>query len=435
MKSRRGLSSVVGAVFAVIALSSTVGYVTYSMNVLDKYNQSILTTNAIALDRNKEQIQVMRVTIDNSKFNITANNAGNIPIHLTTLWVTDPAATPPVSKYAINYNLAPGQSQIKIGQNPAISANLNDAYDLKLITDRGNVKEFTVDSAGTAPLNIQLLAIPASVVSGFKTELVMIVNNNGSSTLTNISPSPLPAPNGTATCSAGSVNPSKYDTLSPGSIAVFTWDVTVKGGGSGGQACSYVLTQPLVNGYAQTVKATITASPVQFTSTNLAAETGVLTINYTSFRWAQGSGWNMGWDIPGAPGNPLVTAISMNLTNNNSTMDYWIESHTQLYFQRTSSGNVQRLYIMNSTDANGHTGTSFSCPIVGNYYYCLKIPAGKSVTIFFGAQTINQNNMQNLGAADSYMMQLLLYGKFATAKTANGTPYAQDIPFYALLVT
>ena len=438
MRSRRALSSVVGTVFAIIALSTTVGYITYSMNVLDKYNQSILTTNANAVDRSKEQLQITRVTIDNNRFNITAIDTGNIPIHLTRLWVTNTTDPGKVFRYNINYNLTSSTPQLKIGQSTPLVAKTNQAYDLKLITERGNVKEFTVNSPGTAPLNIQLFALPASVVSGFKTELVMIVTNNGSSILTNVSPNILPSSNGTALCAAGTVSPSSYNSLAPGGTAIFKWDVTATSGGLGSQACSYVLTQPLQNGYSQTVKATITVSPIQFSSTNLSANTGVMTINYTSFRWEQGNGWKKGWAFPAAPGNQpnnqQNTGFSMNVTNNNSTMDFYIDNHTQSYFSNTNTGSNLQLFIVNKTDAFNNTLVPYTCPSKPSNY-CVVIPAGKTVPLYFGVKTLQGSDMTNLGTANTYMMQLLLYGKFAPSKNVAGTEYAQDIPFIAILAT
>jgi hypothetical protein len=256
--------------------------------------------------------------------------------------------------------------------------------------------------------------------------------------LTNIAPAFLPAPNGTASCSAGSVSPASYNTLLPGSIAIFKWDVTVTGGGLGSQACSYVLTQPLQNGYSQTVKATITVSPVSFTSTNLSANTGIMTINYTTFRWEQGNGWKPGWAFPAAPGNQpnnqQNTGFSMEITNNNSTMDFYVDNHTQSYFSNTNTGSNLQLFIVNKTDAFNNSLKPYTCPNVGSNY-CLSIPAGKSVTLYFGVKTLQKSDMTNLGTANTYMMQLLLYGKFATSKNAAGTEYAQDIPFIAILAT
>ena len=66
MKSRRGISSVVGAVFAIIALGTTVGYITYSMTTLDNYNQTVLAKNQQLTDIANEKFQLSSATFVNN---------------------------------------------------------------------------------------------------------------------------------------------------------------------------------------------------------------------------------------------------------------------------------------------------------------------------------------------------------------------------------
>src|SRR5437867_8198101 len=93
MKSRRGISSVVGAVFAIIALSTVIGYITYSMNVLDNYNQSVLIKTQQMIDNANEKFQVTSVSYVNNKFSIIVNNTGSLPINFTKIWITNKTAT------------------------------------------------------------------------------------------------------------------------------------------------------------------------------------------------------------------------------------------------------------------------------------------------------------------------------------------------------
>ena len=433
MKSRKALSSIVGTVFAIIALSTTVGYITYSMNVLDKYNQSILVTNANALDRNKEQIQVTRVSIDNNKFNITANDNGNLPVHLTRFWVTNTTDVNKVFKYDIDYNLAPGQSQIKIGQNLPVYAKTNQAYDLKLITDRGNVKEFTLNSVGTSPLNIQLLALPPSVPSGFKTQLVMTVTNNGTGTLTNLVPVLTPNGSPTATCIPDPVSsPSKYDTLTPGGTAIFSWAVSATGT-QDGQTCKFGA--QLQNGYNKNFgNATITVTTVKLSSTDYAANAGVITIDYTSFRWAQnGNGWSTGWSPPSG----TKTAFSVLLSNNNSTnggTSLWLSQHALLIFFHASSTNSGTpFWIVGSVNANANPVSVTSYPSsCANGDFCQSIPYKVPTMMYFSASADNGGTTPNTfpQSDDQYIGFIVLLGKFSNNQYgAGGSMYGQTIPF------
>ena len=437
MKSRRAISSVVGTVFAIIALSTTVGYITYSMNVLDKYNQSILTTNANALDRSKEQIQVTRVTMDNNKFNITANNIGNIPIHITRLWVTNTTDVGKVFRYNIDYNLTPGQSQIKIGQSLPIYAKTNQAYDLKLITDRGNVKEFYVNSVGTAPVNIQLLAFPSYIPSGFTTQLVMIVTNNGTGTLTNIIPATPTNTGGTADwCGTpGPATPTKFDTLQPGSTATFTWNVMIKGGVTG-ETCTY--RAQLQNGFTGNyADATITIKEISFTSTTLAQNSGILTLNYTTLRWSTGNGWNTGWEPPGGSG----VAFYLNMTNNNQTLgsNFYISKNSLLFTSPTAGGASSQPYYIVQNVTSTLSGTAYQCTGPPSNDFCLSVPPGGTVRLQFyatkpGAGT--QQSSSNLPSPGTALgLNLIIFGKYATCQSCPGSEYGQLLPYNGILTS
>jgi len=446
MKSRRALSTVVGAVFAIIALTSTVTYVSYSMGILDNYNQSVLTKNQQLSDVNKERFQISSVTVPNNKFNITVVNTGSVPINFTKIWLqnTTTAATRDwVRSYVPTHNfVAPGGILTNIGQSiNVISAN---SYNVKLVTSRGNTQQFVMNSPSAAPLNIQLLAFPPSVSSGFNSQLTMIVTNNGSSTLTNILPNDLPTTSpglqGSATCVASSVSPSKYDTLAPGSTAIFTWSVTATGNYDG-DSCTYILTTPLKNGYAQTVQTKITVSKITFSDTLLAANTGVLTIDYTSWKYTQGSGWKTFWSMPHATG----TAFALNLTNNDPTKTFYISNKTALAIALSNSnanGAKTAAYILYNATSTG-AFTKYTCPGSPNYDYCVAIPPHKSFVISIGGDNIGTGASNSLqptpnptgGGTGPCTAFLLLYGKFDTSPNGNGAFYAQNVPFIAVFLT
>ncbi|MBI1829169.1 MAG: hypothetical protein HY222_07395 [Thaumarchaeota archaeon] len=438
MRTRKALSTVIGAVFAIIALTTTVTYISYSMGILDNYNQSVLVKNQQLSDINTEKFQISSVTVSNSKINITVTNTGNLPIKFTKIWVqnTTTAATSTswVNSYVPTNNfVAPGGTLTNIGQNIPVSINSANSYNVKLVTSRGNTQQITLNSANAAPLNIQLFAAPAAVVSGFKTELIMIVTNNGSATLTNVTPAPLPAPTGAASCNAGSVSPSSYKTMSPGSTAIFKWDVTTTMVGSGVLTCTYTLTQPLQNGYSQTVQATIAVQPITFTETLLAQNTGIMTLNYSTFRFTQSGGtysgtWFTGWNFTAS----RDTGFKINMTNNNSTSDFYVSSYSQIYFSRTGGSNTGTFYIVNAVIPGNPIGLTAYCGGSGDW--CLRISSGQTVTLYFGAYKDREGTTKgNLNQGDTYLTNLLLYGKFATSQNGAGTKYAQSLPYIAWL--
>lgn len=438
MKSRRALSTVVGAVFAIIALTSTVTYVSYSMGILDNYNQSVLTKNQQLSDVNKEKFQISSVTVpSNGRLNMTIVNTGSLPINFTKIWIQNTSASDWVHSYTpTNSFVVPGGTLKKIGQDIPVSINSLNSYNIKIVTNRGNSQQVDVNSANTYPINIQLMALPPSISSGFKTELVMTVTNNGTGTLTNLVPILTPNGSPTATCTPDPVSPAKYDTLAPGNTAIFSWSVMASGT-QDGQTCNFGA--QLRNGYAKNFgNATITVTTVKLANTDYAANAGVITIDYTSFRWTQnGNGWSTGW----SPGSGPKTAFSVQLANNNSTnggTSLWLSEHALLIFFHASSTNSGTpFWIVGTVNQNAKpdvTVTSYpsSC---ANGDYCLSIPYKTPTTVYFSASADNGGSTPNTfpQSNDQYIGFIVLLGKFSNNQYgAGGSMYGQTIPFIAV---
>jgi len=438
MRSRRAVASVVGMVFAIIALTTTITYISYSMGILNNYNQSVLVKNQQLTDVDKEKFQISSVTVpSNGNLNTTVVNTGSLPIQFTKMWVQDTSVTDSVKSYVpINNIVAPGGVLTNLGQTPPITIIPTDSYNIKLVTSRGNTQQFTMNSASGAPLNIQLLFFPATVAGGFNTTLTMIVTNNSTSMLANIIPSSLPSPiytgSGTTQCTAGAVSPSKYSTLAPGSTAVFTWNVKISG--AGGDTCTFKLSKPLQNGYPQPVQATATITVVQLSTSNYAVYAGTLTMNYTDFQYTEGANWNNGWQVPST--NPI--AFSVKITNNNATSDFYISKQSFFWMMDTSNGNGvnnQAFYIINSVNLSTPINLNAYCG-GGNGDNCLAIQHGGGfATVYFGATGAGEGgtNTAKLQSQHGYDGFLLFYGKFVNAQNGNTIQYGQNLPFVAVL--
>ena len=437
MKSRRAVASVVGMVFAIIALTTTVTYISYSMGILNNYNQSVLVKNQQLTDVDKEKFQISSVTVpSNGNLNATVVNTGSLPIQFTKMWVQDTSVTDSVNSYIPTNNIvSPGGVLTNLGQTPPITIIPTDSYNIKLVTSRGNTQQFTMNSASSAPLNIQLLFFPATVAGGFNTTLTMIVTNNSTSMLANIIPSSLPSPiytgSGTAQCKAGAVSPSKYSTLAPGSTAVFTWNVKVSG--EGGDTCTFKLNKPLQNGYPQPVQATATLTVVQLSSSNYAIYAGTLTMNYTNFQYTEGGSWNNGWSIKGGPS----VAYSVKITNNNATSDFYLSQQSFFWFADTFNGQGQNhnaWYIVNSVNLSPLTINPYCAAKTD---YCLMIPhGGGSITVYFGDSGAESGGTPPaLNSGHGYAGFLMLFGKFTNPQNGNTVQYGQNLPFVGVLAT
>ncbi|MBS3922226.1 MAG: hypothetical protein KGZ37_03660 [Nitrosarchaeum sp.] len=222
MRYRRGLSTVVGAVFFIIATTTVVTYITYSMNSIDNFSQSVIVSESQNIDRGRESITISQVGIVNNKFNMTVTNTGSLPVKLTRLWVTNQDGVTSDQKADLNIQLNPGQQQYNIGQSTAITAESTASYNLKVVTERGNISTFQV-SPNTST-RIQLIT-PGTVAPNTDFKIISLITNNSTTpnNIANLTPTMLS--NVTLTLVDGP-NPANIDALPQGSTAAFTWTYT-----------------------------------------------------------------------------------------------------------------------------------------------------------------------------------------------------------------
>jgi len=187
MKMRRGLSTLVGTVFFVIALSSVVAYVSYSMNSIENFAQSILVNDAQSIDRLKEDIEITTVTLtDTNKFNMTVLNKGPIPTKLVRLWVTDQSSNPIThQREDLSVLINPGEQKQNIATNLGITATPTDSYTLKAVTERGNTASFVLSTDTSTIID---LIVPAQVLPLQKIYVTALIKNNSTtpSTIANL---------------------------------------------------------------------------------------------------------------------------------------------------------------------------------------------------------------------------------------------------------
>jgi len=114
MKKRRGLSSVIGMIFLVIVLSSTIGYFTYGVNLIEQLNDEVIIKAMEMQDLAKEKFEISNVKIDGGKFNLTIHNTGELPINFTRIWVNNVTdSTWPLQNFTVNKNCNPKTNYYK----------------------------------------------------------------------------------------------------------------------------------------------------------------------------------------------------------------------------------------------------------------------------------------------------------------------------------
>jgi len=222
MRKRRGLSTVVGVVFFVIAITTTITYVSYSMNSISDFSQSVIVLQSENTNRGNEQIEITSVTIDGGKFNITVVNTGSLAANLTRLWVSNESLSPPThEKGNLNQIVNFGDSVSNIGQNLGISASTTEAYTLKVVTGRGNFASHQVFN--NPQTLITLISPGASLPDKFLTVTGVYVNNSTvSNTITDLTPT-INLESGSPSLQPGYPKPSLIKSLSTNDVELVTW--------------------------------------------------------------------------------------------------------------------------------------------------------------------------------------------------------------------
>ena len=237
MRNRRGLSSIVGAVFFVIAMTVAIGYISFSMDTLDQFAQTVIVKAAVKEDKSNEKFEVSKVAIENNAFDITVTNEGQIPLKITRLWVEDVTSGVSVEdaipkSCSIQKQLGPQQAAIVNTQScPTIIVSDTSSYKMKFVTERGKIEEFSVNFVGSEPIDLQILVLPNTVPSEFTTTVLFVVKNNMSSNniLTNIVPNLSTSVGGASANLLSGPDPPQYDTLAKGETAIFKWIFTMEG--------------------------------------------------------------------------------------------------------------------------------------------------------------------------------------------------------------
>lgn len=237
MRKHRGLSAVVGTVFLVAVVIGALSYVTYSMNILGNFSESLMTEEKRQKDIQSEKFEIISVDITpTSKLDGVIKNTGQIPLEIKTLWIDEAGVNDDVKKFTVDKTIAPGNS-INLINSVDFDMNPAKGYTMKTVSGRGAVQTFYVNSVSSNNLYLQTHALPEVISTEFDTVVLMTVTNNATNdaTILNLTPNPLPTID-TSTCSPDCLatlvsgpTPISYPSLKLGETATFKWVYTVSG--------------------------------------------------------------------------------------------------------------------------------------------------------------------------------------------------------------
>ncbi len=456
-KQKKGISTIIAAIFMVAMLVVGLNVMTYVSNSQNNLAQVQAQKNQKATERISEQLQFTGVTVPNNKFNITLYNTGSLPVHLVRMWVTNNTAPNWHQSWDLtsnNYYLNPRNSTRNIGQSltPTLSycvscvTNAKPTYTFGFVTERGTIATYKLAGYSDAQLYARLIATPPTIIPGGQVSLVMLVENNNTlaDAVVNITPPTTLTVTGSATCTPVSGPfPTSDPNILRGGTRSYTW--TYQLSGNDGQSCTFQ--GSLTNPQSNTASVTATLKAVTAT-TNWSLTAGIITADFSSFRWTQGNAWHSGWAVSAG----TKTAFNMTITNNNTTgvcaggpaaCTFWVSGNSlfnlgTIAINPTNSG----WYIVNSVDKDGTgnpTNTAYGSANCGSLTdYCVSVAPGASATLSFAAGTpFASTQVKTALGSNLFTGTVLIYGKFSSTQptSSTGTLYAQQIPFIAVSAT
>ncbi len=149
ISNKKGFSSIVGAVFAILVIVSLAGtFFVWSLQQNTLYVDAVRGVDELTLNRQSESLNITSTpnyTVVGEDVNVFTGvqNDGPITVNVTTLWVQDINGSKPFGYLMLNNSagllLRPGDSY-PINSNVKVSGvNQNDNFTGWLITQRGNV--------------------------------------------------------------------------------------------------------------------------------------------------------------------------------------------------------------------------------------------------------------------------------------------------------
>ena len=243
-KNRRGLSSIVGALFFTVLMVAGFSVLSLALDA----QTDIVTTQRIISDieikKQQEQFGVLVSTDTNDYLNVSINNQGQNPVEITSMWITNKTLPDqPAKRYTINYDYAFVPSGFVSNVIPPQTlAMTSDKYDIKIVSSFGSIKTVELDTigGGSSGLRVEMIADPPDPVIGKNVTIAMIVTNTGDVPITNVQPGALDASSsnvmGTIVISPP-IPPGPIATLTGGASVMFTWDTQVTG--DSGDVLSY----------------------------------------------------------------------------------------------------------------------------------------------------------------------------------------------------
>ena len=178
MRNRRAISAVVGSVFLIAVAMGTLSYVSYTLDVMGNFSEQMAAEEVRQQAKQEEAYQVETIdVITGDKLGGSIKNSGDIPVEITTLYVDEQDVDDVVRKYTLDAAISPGDT-VNIQDLADIDIDPTKGYNMKVVSSRGEVNTFHVNSVSNQNVYMTLTASPTIIPSTFTTTLHYSIVNN-----------------------------------------------------------------------------------------------------------------------------------------------------------------------------------------------------------------------------------------------------------------
>ena len=228
---RRGLSSVVGAVFMILVMIGALNVILLAMRQQDTVTQTLIDKSSSSLSRLNEQISITDIKVTNgNKLNMTVANSGGSAAKLASIYIVNETASPKTQyRYDLGNDPVDGRaSKTNVGTSLALNVKTDTKYSIKVVTAAGNTATSGITSISRVALPMSITIVPPTVSPGSNVTVLFTVTNN--LTEYNLPGSLNPTLSKSLSCSPVGVGCQFIDKINPvgqviqkGSTAIFQW--------------------------------------------------------------------------------------------------------------------------------------------------------------------------------------------------------------------
>jgi hypothetical protein len=222
-RNRRGLSTIIGAVFMILIVASALNVALWTMREQDRVTESILEKTNTNLNRLNEDLNISDVRVSNGKMNLTLSNAGGAASYLKSLYLVNETSNQQY-RYDIDITVDGRESVSNVGQSsPAITLKDNTDYSIKVVSQSGVTTTTNISPVSSVGLSMSLIVIPPTVVPGQNVTLLFAVANNSTDSFIPASITPTLSKSCSPSCQFTDYVTPQSSYLKNGNTVFFKW--------------------------------------------------------------------------------------------------------------------------------------------------------------------------------------------------------------------